>query len=56
MTTLKILRPRVSIDGLYLSRKEGNLEDCGDVSMQRLKDNIMKRKKKLTPTVNNSIG
>ena len=44
MTIHKALHPRDDIDRLYVSRKkeEKDIEDCVDVSIQRLKDYIKK--------------
>ena len=47
MTMHKSLHPRDDTDRLYVSRKEGgrglaSIEDCVDVSIERLEDNIKK--------------
>ena len=58
MTTHKELHPRDDVDRLYVSRKEGgrgfaSIEDCVDVSIQRLEDYIGKHKGGLFTSIRN---
>ena len=57
----KALHPRNGIDRLYVSRKEGGrkrayIKDCGDATIQGLKEFIKKSKERQFTATSNSNG